>query len=86
MGYDERTGGRLARAELPGRSVVIIFELGPALRVGAAQHRHRAGFVAGLATSPTLTNCLVETTTALPAVLPQSDINFYLLSVLESRG
>lgn len=58
-GYDERTAGPVERNELPGSRVVIILELGPALRVDglerAAGRGIEGGFVAGLCQRPTST-------------------------------
>lgn len=51
-GYTERTGGLTRRRELPAPQAVLIFELGPPLRVSkhgdTAPSRHRGGFVAGV--------------------------------------
>lgn len=56
-GYDERTEGPAARDELPGARIVVIVELGPALRVAglerAAGRGIEGGFVAGLSMGPT---------------------------------
>src|SRR4051794_39200912 len=51
-GYDERTVTPLARHELPGPKVTVIFELGRDLRVDGVRH---GGFVAGLDRKATLT-------------------------------
>lgn len=52
-GYVERTTGPLIRRELPGPRVVVIFEIGPPIRVyerggDARFERFRGGFCAGL--------------------------------------
>ena len=53
MGYDERTPGPLRRRELPGPRVVLIFEIGPPIRVASHDdpqrgERFTGGFAAGL--------------------------------------
>jgi AraC-like DNA-binding protein len=60
QGYIERTDGPVRRREFPGPQVVVILELGPALRVyHAGQERaftkHAGGFVAGTGDAFTLT-------------------------------
>ena len=52
-GYDERTPGPIRRRELPGAQVVLIIDLGPALRLHDRARpgqvaRHAGGFAAGL--------------------------------------
>ncbi|WP_236517108.1 helix-turn-helix domain-containing protein [Sandaracinus amylolyticus] len=50
MGYDERTAAPLRRRELPGPRVVLIFEIGPPIRVisSTGDERFAGGFAAGL--------------------------------------
>lgn len=60
MGYSERCSNLIRRRELPGAAVVLIVELGPALRISGSgqercQRRKTRGFVAGLDTSFTFT-------------------------------
>lgn len=53
MGYLERVPGGMRRREYPIPGVVVIIDLGPALRMrlgGGAVQSHRGGFVSGLGT------------------------------------
>jgi AraC-like DNA-binding protein len=58
--YHEQTPGPSRRRELPGPKIVLIFDLGPTLRLldddtGARVHEHHGGFAAGLDDRMTLT-------------------------------
>jgi AraC-like DNA-binding protein len=75
QGYREITAAPMRRREMPDAQVVMIIDFGPALRIldqsgGQVRHQHRAGFVAGLHDSFTLT----ETEAAMSGI----QINFTL--------
>lgn len=60
MGYTERAPGPTRRRELPAPQYVVIFELGPSLRVSASGSEvcastYRGGFVAGIDDSFSMT-------------------------------